>query len=545
MKINTGNLFGGVTAAVVALPLALAFGVASGMGPAAGLYGAIFGGIFVAFFGGTPTQITGPTGPMTVVMAGILTLLVGQHPENGVELALTTVMMGGFIQMLLGYFKLGRFINLVPYTVISGFMTGIGLIIILLQIPIFLGSPIAIISPAQFIVKSIDIFNSYSVNALLLGVPLLVLISVWPSKFNKWFPSPLLILIVGTISSLFFFGFDDFSRLSAIPSGLPSIHIPIFDISEFVTMLKYAFVLALLGSIDSLLTSLVADSMTRTEHDSNKEMIGQGIGNMAAGFFGGIPGAGATMRTVVNIRSGGNSSFSALVHSLTLILLGVLGGALVVKIPQMVLAVILLKVGFDIIDWKFLIRLAHAPKTSISITTSVILLTVFDDLITAVAAGIILASIYTVNRLSNEQLSAVKVIHGDQLHEYLEGEDKHYLADHLGDIQVFSLSGPFSFGAAKDLSKKLTAVHDFKILIMDVSAVPSLDTSMALAIEEIISSNRSFGRIVVLVSPNEQVNKILVQLKVIELLGEHKLVDNTHEAVLVAKKVLDSRAENS
>ena len=545
MKINTGNLFGGVTAAVVALPLALAFGVASGMGPAAGLYGAIFGGLFVAFFGGTPTQITGPTGPMTVVMAGILTLLVGRHPENGVELALTTVIMGGFIQMLLGYFKLGRFINLVPYTVISGFMTGIGLIIILLQIPIFLGSPIAIISPAQFIIKSIEIFNSYSMDALMLGIPLLVLISVWPSKFNKWFPSPLLILIVGTISSLVLFDSDDFSRLAAIPSGLPTLHFPIFDVSEFVVMLKYAFVLALLGSIDSLLTSLVADSMTRTEHDSNQEMIGQGIGNMAAGFFGGIPVAGATMRTVVNIRSGGNSSFSALVHSVVLILLGVLGGALVVKIPQMVLAVILLKVGFDIIDWKFLTRLAHAPKTSISITTSVILLTVFDDLITAVAVGIILASIYTVNRLSNEQLSSVKLIHGEQLDEYLKTEDKHYLQEHLADIQVFSLSGPFSFGAAKDLSKKLTAVHDFKILIMDVTEVPSLDTSMALAIEEIISSNRQFGRIVVLVSPNEEVNKILVSLKVIQLLGEHKLVDTRHEAVLAAKKVLDSRAESS
>jgi SulP family sulfate permease len=545
MKINTGNLFGGVTAAVVALPLALAFGVASGMGPAAGLYGAIFGGLFVAFFGGTPTQITGPTGPMTVVMAGILTLLVGRHPENGVELALTTVMLGGFIQMLLGYFKLGRFINLVPYTVISGFMTGIGLIIILLQIPIFLGSPIEVISPAQFIVKSVDIFNSYSINAVMLGVPLLLLISIWPAKLNKWFPSPLLILIVGTISSLVLFDTDDFSRLAAIPSGLPTLHFPTFDLSEIMVMLKYAFVLALLGSIDSLLTSLVADSMTRTEHDSNKEMIGQGIGNMAAGFFGGIPGAGATMRTVVNIRSGGNSHFSALVHSVVLILLGILGGALVVKIPQMVLAVILLKVGFDIIDWKFLTRLAHAPNTSISITVSVILLTVFDDLITAVAVGIILASIYTVNRLSNEQLSSVKLIHGDQLDEYLEGEDKSYLADHLDEIQVFSLSGPFSFGAAKDLSKKLTAVHDFKILIIDVSAVPSLDTSMALAIEEIISSNRKFGRIVVLVSPNEQVNKILVRLKVIQLLGAHKLVDNRHEAVLVAKKVLDSRTEKS
>ncbi len=542
MKNLKGDIFGGLTAAVVALPLALAFGVASGVGPISGLYGAIVIGMFAAIFGGTPTQISGPTGPMTVVMASIVTFFLTKYPETGLALAFTTVMLGGIFQLLLGYFKLGRFINLVPYTVISGFMTGIGLIIILLQIVPFVGSPFASHSPLAVIQHIPEIFSAYDIHVLYLGLPLLVVIFLWPAKLNRYIPSPLFILVVGTLASIWFFSNSTIPRLGDIPQGFPKLHLPVLKFAMLADMLKFGAVLGVLGSIDSLLTSLVADSMTHTEHESNKELIGQGIGNILAGVFGGLPGAGATMRTVVNVRAGGTTRLSGVIHSLTLIVLVTIGGSLVGLVPEVVLATILLKVGVDIIDWDFLRRLSHAPKSSISITLTVIILTVFVDLITAVGVGIIIASLYTVNRLTIQQLDAVESITGNTLGTHLSAEEQELLGKSLGDVMIYALRGPFSFGAARDLSKKLSVTQDFKALILDMTEVTFIDTSMSLAIEEIIRSNRDAGRIVLLISEHEKVNNMLQRLEVMSFLGEHKLVKNRHDAILKAKQLMDERS---
>ncbi len=542
LKNLKGDLFGGLTAAVVALPLALAFGVASGIGPIAGLYGAIVLGLFAAIFGGTPTQISGPTGPMTVVMASIVTFFLAKYPETGLALAFTTVMLGGVFQIVLGYFKLGRFINLVPYTVISGFMTGIGLIIILLQIVPFIGSTFSSHSPLSVIQNLPVIFSSINYSTLYLGLPLLVLIFIWPSRLNKYVPSPLFILIIGTVISVLFFSHDAMLRLGDIPRGFPEIHLPVFKLEVLADMLKFGAVLGVLGTIDSLLTSLVADSMTHTEHQSNKELIGQGIGNVFAGLFGGIPGAGATMRTVVNVRAGGTTRLSGVIHSLTMIIIVSIGASLVSLVPQVVLATILLKVGVDIIDWDFLRRLSHAPKSSISITVTVIILTVFVDLITAVGVGIIIASLYTVNRLTHQQLDAVEPVAGNTLGTHLSEKEQQLLGDSLGKVMIYALKGPFSFGAAKDLSKKISVTQDFSVLILDMLQVTFIDTSMSLAIEEIIRSNREAGRIVLLISENKKVNKMLKRLEVMSFLGKHKLVSNRHDAILKAKVLMDERA---
>ncbi|WP_424102928.1 SulP family inorganic anion transporter, partial [Moorena producens] len=296
-----GDLFGGITAAIVALPLALAFGVSSGAGAITGLYGAIFVGLLAALFGGTPSQISGPTGPMTVVMTTVFTALIAKNPDTGLAIAFTVVMLGGLFQILFGILRLGKYITLMPYTVISGFMSGIGVIIILIEIAPLLGY-----ESSGTVVSSLRDLPNVLANpnpaATGLGILTLVIVFGAPAKLNRVLPSPLLALIVGTLISTYLLPDAGLMLIGDIPTGLPKLHWPAFQLDQIKDMLVYGLMLATLGSIDSLLTSLVADNITRTQHDSDRELIGQGIGNLISGLFGGLPGAGATMRTVINVR---------------------------------------------------------------------------------------------------------------------------------------------------------------------------------------------------------------------------------------------------
>ncbi|MEQ8494061.1 MAG: SulP family inorganic anion transporter, partial [Gammaproteobacteria bacterium] len=372
-----GDLFGGLTAGVVALPLALAFGEASGAGPIAGLWGAIFVGFFAALLGGTQTQVSGPTGPMVVVFAGIYGALHGN-----VALVFAAVVLAGVLQIAFGVFRLGQYIRLVPYPVVSGFMSGIGCIIIALQlsrlfghepeasgtIPALTAVPAAVTDPVW--------------PALVVGMLTLAIVFYWPKSLAKYVPGPLAALIIGTLVSTVYRGAP---ILGDIPTGLPSFVLPAFSHDTFLIVLESAFILALLGAIDSLLTSLVADNMTRTRHNSDRELIGQGIGNTVAGLFGAIPGAGATMRTVVNIRTGGRTRLSGMIHSLLLLAVVLVLSPLAQQIPHAVLAGILLKVGYDIIDFSYLLRAHKGPRWDLALMLLVLGMTVFVDLITAVA----------------------------------------------------------------------------------------------------------------------------------------------------------------
>lgn len=299
-----GDLFGGVTAAIVALPLALAFGVASGAGATAGLYGAIFTGFFAALCGGTPTQISGPTGPMTVVITTVIASLLSRYPDTGLAMAFTVVMIGGVLQVIFGLMRLGQYITLLPYTVISGFMSGIGVIIVLLQLPPLLGHQASggVIGTLQDLPRFLSQPNGV---ALGLGLLTLAIVFFFPKRFNRVLPAPLVALVTATLLSVLVFGQADLPRIGDIPTGFPGLKFPTFTLRELDEMLRYGLMLAVLGAIDSLLTSLVADSISRTQHDSDRELIGQGIGNLVSGLFGGLPGAGATMRTVVNVQAGG------------------------------------------------------------------------------------------------------------------------------------------------------------------------------------------------------------------------------------------------
>ena len=533
-----GDFFGGITAAVVALPLALAFGVSSGAGAIAGLYGAVFIGFFAALFGGTPAQISGPTGPMTVVMAAVFTSVAGDNSETGLALAFTVVMLGGIFQILFGIFQLGKYITLIPYTVVSGFMSGVGVIIILLQIGPFFGH----VASANVIasVRSIPTFIS-DVNpiAMFLGVMTLIIVFGLPSRLNRIFPSPLLALIVCTLISIIVFPESDLNRIGDIPTGLPSMHFPAIKFSELRNIIGYGLMLATLGSIDSLLTSLVADSITRTNHDSDRELIGQGIGNIFAGLFWGLPGAGATMRTVINVKSGGQTPLSGMFHALVLFAIVVRAGFLTENIPHAVLAGILLKVGIDIIDWSFLKRVHQISLKATGIMYLVLLLTVFVDLITAVAVGIFVANLLTVKSLSDIQKDSIKAITTPDEGITLNNEERYLLKKSQGKLLLLRLGGPMSFGAAKSISQRMGMMGNYEVLILDFREVPLLGVTASLAIENMVKEALGKQRAVFIVGAKGSVRERLRKMKVLQLLPPQNILTDRLEALQKAYALIN------
>ncbi|XHX78853.1 MAG: SulP family inorganic anion transporter [Stenomitos frigidus ULC029] len=533
-----GDLFGGVTAAIISLPLALAFGVASGAGPIAGLYGAVCVGFFAALFGGTPTLISEPTGPMTVVMTAIVASLTASNPENGLAMAFTVVMLAGLFQIIFGLFKLGKYVTLMPYSVISGFMSGIGVILVILQIAPFLGQA----PPKGGVLGTVAALPQLLANVnppeLILGAVTLAIIFFMPKKLKRLVPPQLVALIIGTVLSLTVFGNVDIRRigdLGEIPMGLPVFQLPTFTAGQLTTMLVDGVMLGLLGCIDTLLTAVIADSLTRTEHKSDKELIGQGLGNIVSGLCGGLPGAGATMGTVVNIQTGATSALSGIARAL-LLLVVVLGAARYTQpIPMAVLAGIALKVGLDILDWSFLKRSHKVSVKGSLIMYGVLLLTVFVDLIVAVGVGVFIANILTIERLSQLQGREVKLITDTDDDVRLSAEDKQLLDKGAGRVLLFYLSGPMIFGLSKAIAREHNAMQAADALVMDLSDVPLLGVTASLAIENAIRDAHDKGLQLYLVGASPKIQSRLERLGLFDLItAEHILDDRTealHQAV--------------
>ena len=483
-----GDIFGGLTAGVVALPLALAFGEASGAGPIAGVYGAILVGFFAALFGGTPSQISGPTGPMIVVFAGVFASLSGD-----LSLVFATVILAGLIQILFGVLGFGQYIRLVPYPVVSGFMSGIGCIIIALQLARLFGHEPEGGGTIPALLEVPNAISNPNVEALGIGVLTLAIVFLWPASWGRYLPGPLAALIVGTVASL---GLSNVPVLGAIPTGLPEFIMPSLSNDTVLIVFEAALILAILGAIDSLLTSLVADNMTRTRHRSNRELIGQGVGNVAAGFFGGIPGAGATMRTVVNIRTGGVTKISGMLHSLLLLAVVLILAPLASKIPHAVLAGILVKVGYDIIDLSYLKRAHRGPRFDLVLMVMVLSLTVFVDLITAVVAGVVVAAVAFVKQVADTQLAAAAGEKDDSKDGLSDAETA--LLEECGDrLTYFDFGGPLSFGAAADLGhhvrERISPKHHTS-LVLDFGRVPFMDVSAVRAVETIAQDAAHAGK---------------------------------------------------
>lgn len=530
-----GDIYGGVTAAVVALPLALAFGVASGVGAIAGLYGAIFVGLFAALFGGTNTQVSGPTGPMTVVMASIFT-----HFADRPALAFTTVILGGALQIVFGVLKLGRYVAFVPFTVISGFMSGIGCIIIAIEIAPLFGHEASKHGVLEAISMIPAAIANPNLHATVIGLATLAIVMFTPKAVARIVPAPLIALIAGTLGVLWFL--PDAPVIGEIPTGLPAPVIPHITLSALSQVMMSAFILALLGTIDSLLTSLIADNVTGTHHNSDKELIGQGIGNMVAGLFGGIPGAGATMRTMVNIRAGARTPLSGVIHALVLLALVAGLAPLAEKIPLAVLAGILLKVGYDIIDWDYLKRIKGDDFTGIAVMTTVLVLTVLVDLIMAVGVGIIMASLLSAARMSDEQVKNLLVVGKDWESVPMNDIDRAVLAAAKGRILLVHFNGAFSFCSAKSITLAVPEFQGERAVVIDCSDQASFDTSSVMAIDALVQRAQSQGLAVVIAGAGNAAVEHLAAMRVLDAVPEANRLATRTQALKRAADLAADRA---
>ena len=527
-----GDVFGGITAAVVALPMALAFGVASGAGAEAGLYGAILVGLFAALFGGSPTLISEPTGPMTVVFTAVIAKLIGSNPENGMAMAFTVVIMAGLFQMLFGLMRLGKYVTLMPYTVISGFMSGIGVILVILQIGPLLGHA----APSGGVLGVLGTLPSLIANIqtdeTILAVLTIAILFLIPAQAKRYLPPQLVALIVGTLVSVLLLGSADIRRIGEIPTGLPELAMPVFDIAEWQIMLVDAIVLGLLGCIDALLTSVIADSLTRQQHNSDKELIGQGIGNMMSGLFGGLPGAGATMGTVLNIQAGARTALSGLIRALILLIVVLWAAGLTAIIPLAVLAGIAFKVGVDIIDWRFLKRAHRISGKGAMITYGVIALTVFVDLIAAVGIGLFVANVMTITRLSELQEADVKGFTGpDDQGQILSLYENDLFREAPGKVLLLYMRGSMIFGASRAITRKNSELEDCKALVIDLSDVVHLGVSAGLALEESVLDMLNAGHAVYMTGARSQPLARLKDLGVVQRLPAENLMTNRAAAL--------------
>ena len=528
-----GDVFGGLTAAVVGLPVALAFGVASGLGALAGIYGAIAVGFFAAVFGGTKSQISGPTGPMAVAMAVIVTT----HADNLAE-AFTVVIMAGVIQILLGVMKIGRFVSFTPYSVISGFMSGIGVIIILLQTLPFLGAPVAKGGPMGAVSSWPDVIMDVNPGAVAIAAVTLGVGIVWPARLRKVLPPTLAALIAGTALGVFWL--TNTPVIGDVPTGLPSLRMPAVSLELLTTAVTPAITLALLGSIDSLLTSLIADSITRTRHNPNKELIGQGIGNTLAGFIWGLPGAGATMGTVVNIRAGGRTQISGVLRAGILLAL-VLGlGKYVEVIPHAVLAGILIKVGWDIIDWRFITRIHRVQREHLLVMVITMGLTVFVDLVSAVAIGLIAAGMAYSRQLERLELdNVVSVPLSDQTFLMTE-EDGDVLDDeYSARVGLVALRGSFTVASSVKLINAIGEdIKDHEIVILDFTGTVFIDDSAALVVEQMIDTAYAEDTDCIVMGMTGAPATTLRALNVLKRVPEDQFVTDLNEAREASRRIL-------
>ena len=527
-----GDLFGGITAGIVALPLALAFGVQSGMGAIAGLYGAIALGIFAAAFGGTPSQVSGPTGPMTVVSILVVKDVIDSSGslENGYGTVITIFFIAGVMLVLFGLLKLGTYIRYIPYPVVSGFMSGIGVIIIFFQIfPLMgLASPKSIVEVFKQLPTGLQSIN---IEAVLVAGATITVIYIFP-KFTKAVPSSLVALLAVTIIANW--AELDVPLIGEIPSGIPELQISQFSLSglSLTLIIELALTLALLGAIDSLLTSVIADNVTKTKHDSNKELIGQGIGNMVAGAIGGLPGAGATMRTLVNVNAGGKTRLSGIVHGglLLFVLLG--AGVYAAQIPLAVLAGILITVGIGIIDYKGFRHIPHVPRADAVVMLIVLVLTVFVDLIQAVAAGMILSSILFMKQMSDQGGRRVTI---SPLRDYLgevPWDDENIPASITDKIFVKHLDGPLFFGFAPAFQEMAKTLPDILVVIFRMKRVPYIDQTGLYALEEVIMDLEKRGIAVVMTGLKDQHVRMLRRINLIPgLIPERYLFETFKDCI--------------
>ena len=517
----------GITVAFIALPLALGFGVASGLGAITGMWGAIAGGIVGGLFGGSNVGVSGPTGPKTVQLAVVMHdhMLANGQPDLG--FAFGCVFLSGIIMLALAIMRVGKFIYLTPYSVISGFMCGIGAIVMIIEFNPFVGLPtLSSVREALMAIPS-SAMNA-DPQALLISCLTLGTIIIWPRITSVlWLPAPLIGLAVGTaVANIFGFAID---YIPEVPTGLPDIYLP--PLWRFDEMLAPAAALAGLAIYDSLLTCVVIDQMTDDRHNSDQEIWGQGMANMAAGLVGGLTTATATMRSVANIQCGAKTITATIVHGLVLLAL-VLGLApLASYIPMAALAGILFKVGYDILDFRVFPVLHRMPTPSKITFWTVLFLTVWEDLLVAVGVGLAIAFFLFVRDMSEMWKPEVKGL------EESQKPTKELVPEHLKkQIAVLEPEGPMFFGIADTLYRQVDKLVHFKILIVSMRYVPVIDLSGAFALEDMVELARKRGTKVIVKGMNPAVRRTLSELSVLKHIGAENVTEDFDSAL---KKAID------
>lgn len=529
-----GDLLGGLTTAIIALPAALAFGVSSGLGAEAGIIGAIVLGFLAAVFGGTPSQISGPTAPMTIIVAAIVVQYTNQP-----MLIFGTIALAGIFQIILGITKVGRYIQYMPYPVVSGFMSGIGIIILLTQINPFLG--LGVVTNVEAAVKMLPYsFANLNIAAACIGLLTILLIYLLP-KLHKFFPSAIVAIIVATVITRLLR--LDVPTIGDIPLGSFSFHKPAIGWDALKIMIGPALTLAVMGLIDSLLTSLVADRFTKQRHNSNRELIGQGIGNCVSGLFGGVPGAGATIRTEINILNGGRTPLSGIIYSIVFFVFVLFLGHWLKDVPLACLAAVLFKAAIDIIDFKTLKKITKFPLFDDIVLMVVLVLTAAINIMVAVGIGLLLACVLFVKRMGD--LLAIDVVS-------LNDIEKHWVADESwrqaltkhekGKILVFQMNGPLFFGASSNFLKSAERHGDFAGLILRMHRVPEIDVTGAYALEELVDLFHREGKFLFISGLPEEPKQFLRKLNVMDAIGEESFFRRFDEAANYATNLI--RKEN-
>ncbi|MBY7803448.1 STAS domain-containing protein [Vibrio fluvialis] len=530
------NISAGLIVGVVALPLAMAFAIASGVKPEQGIYTAIIAGIIVSLFGGSRVQIAGPTGAFIVILAGI----VAQYGVAGLQIA---TMMAGVILLILGVAKLGSIIRYIPDPVIVGFTSGIGVIIWVGQWQEFFGLPA--IHGEHFHQKLIAIFHAFpqfDLTTTLLALFSLALVIGGPKipKLNK-IPGPLLALVVVT-SLQFIIGFDGVrtigSAFGGIPQGLPELSIPEVTFSQMIQLIGPAFAIAMLGAIESLLSAVVADGMAGTKHNSNQELVSQGLANIVAPLFGGIAATGAIARTATNIRNGGTSPIAGIVHAATLIIILLALAPLAVNIPLATLSAILFVVAWNMSEAPHFIKLVkRAPKADVVILLLTFGLTVFADLVVAVNIGVIIATLHFVKRMA----SSVEV-KANTSHELGRELQSHNISQLPREIAVYALEGPFFFAAAETFERVMSSIQETpEILIIRLKWVPFMDITGLQALEEIIESFHKKNVKVLISGANPRVTQKLRRAGIVQLVGEYHFYEEFDAALSDSLAEVESR----
>ncbi|MFZ3338578.1 MAG: SulP family inorganic anion transporter [Xanthobacteraceae bacterium] len=516
-----GDLFGGLSAGVVALPLCLALGALSGLGPEAGLYGAIVLGILAALFGGTPVLVSGPTAPMTLVSAGVVAASMLPNGQVNLAFVVAVFLLTGAFQVLMGLLRLGSYIRYVPYPVISGFMSGIGILIVIQQIFPMAGMAAPSSDSATILARLHTLPAGFAWPVALLAAATLAIIYLLP-RVTRAVPSSVVALVLMTGGSLLF-GVNA-PRIGAIPSGLPALVVPKLDFTQVRFIVIVAAELALLGAIDSLLSALLADNITKTHHASNRELIGQGIGNMAAALVGGLPGAGASIRTIVNIEAGGRTRLSGVIHGLFLVavLLGLSG--VVQYIPNAVLAGILVAAGLSCIDRRGLSHITKVPRADAALMFLVLVLTVFSGVIIAVAIGLIVASFVFMKKVADlsEQQTTIGLMANEPWADELAlptADREHVLIKHV--------EGPLFFGFARGFADIAPLARSGKVLVLRMDRVRFMDQSGAYALQDALADLKAAGLRILIVGLPVAQRDILEALHLIpDVVPEKDLFDD-------------------